>query len=294
MLGGPSRYPKLTDSWGIYYSVPAFNPWRTLSTEDIPNMNKLAKVGPIFVILACLGSLVLAFKISQMKNRQTADISRLNDTVSETNRRLAKTEKDFRDTQSKLTVAQNERTAAEASLTAANVALTNKTQETEALRMQIADNAQQLQAATNELAKAKDAVNKINESFQAAGIKGLENFEEIREKIVTLSQENTVLGEQLNRLRDQNQQLQEQVTELSTTPVNLRGRVAAVNANWGFVVLNVGHNERVQPKAQFVLYRDSKMIAKTQVVSVGANTSIAEILPEYRRSSPRPGDLAIH
>jgi len=60
------------------------------------------------------------------------------------------------------------------------------------------------------------------------------------------------------------------------------------------VVLDVGRNDRVQTNAQFLVYRDDKMIGKVQVNSVQATTCIAEILPDYRTDNPRVGDLVVH
>ena len=61
-----------------------------------------------------------------------------------------------------------------------------------------------------------------------------------------------------------------------------------------FVVLDIGRSQHVTSNAQFLVYRDSKMIGKVQVLSVGASTSVAEVLPEYQRGTPRVGDLVIH
>jgi len=81
---------------------------------------------------------------------------------------------------------------------------------------------------------------------------------------------------------------------LTTTPTNLRGRVVAVQDNWGFVVLNLGRDQRVQPNAEFIVFRNNKMITKVKVRSVGENTSVAESLKGFQLSQPRVGDLIVH
>ena len=58
--------------------------------------------------------------------------------------------------------------------------------------------------------------------------------------------------------------------------------------------MDVGHDKLVQPKSEFLVYRDSKFVGKVQVVSVAAENSIAQILPDYLQRPPQPGDLVVH
>jgi len=58
--------------------------------------------------------------------------------------------------------------------------------------------------------------------------------------------------------------------------------------------MDVGHDHRVQPNSEFLVYRDSKFIGKVQVVSVAAQDSIAQILPDYLQRPPQPGDIVVH
>ncbi len=109
-----------------------------------------------------------------------------------------------------------------------------------------------------------------------------------------MGEENKVLGEQLVTMHATNEFLQARVEELSTTPVGLRGHVTVVQGKWGFIVMDVGHSQRVQKDSEFLVYRDSKFVAKVQVVSVAANTSIAQIMPEFMKRPPEPGDLVVH
>ena len=90
------------------------------------------------------------------------------------------------------------------------------------------------------------------------------------------------------------EQLKEKLEFLTTTPIGLRGHVTVVQEKWGFLVLDVGHTQRVQPNAEFLVYRDTKLIGKVQIVSVAADNCIGQIMPEYQRSTPVVGDLIIH
>jgi predicted nuclease with TOPRIM domain len=126
------------------------------------------------------------------------------------------------------------------------------------------------------------------------GITNINNIAELRDRIVSMGEENGVLGKQLMALHTENEQLKTRIEELSTTPVGLRGHVSVVQGKWGFIVMDLGHSQRVQPNSEFLVYRDSKFVGKVQVVSVAANNCIAQILPDYLKHPPQPGDLVVH
>ena len=176
-------------------------------------------------------------------------------------------------------------------LQTAEVSLTQKTQEADSLKTQFAAKSKDLDQAKTELASAQETLKKIQEITQSEDFK---NVDQIRDKLMAQADESKLLGRQLIIMRDENRQLKEQVYELSSTPINLRGHVAAVQDNWGFVVLDIGRDQHVGANSHFLVYRDSKMIGKVQVMSVGANTCVAEMLPDYQRGAPRVGDLVIH
>jgi chromosome segregation ATPase len=183
---------------------------------------------------------------------------------------------------------------ANTNLQATTAALAQKTQEAEGLKTQVAERDQQLQATKTELAAAKGVIEKVQESLKAVGLENVQSIDDIRQRIMSLGEENKALSDQLRKMRDDNEQLKEKVVELSTTPVNLRGRVVDVQDRWNFLVLNIGQEQQVRKHAQFLIYRGNRTVGRVQVVSVGPSTSIAEILPAYRRGTPRVGDTAVH
>ena len=162
------------------------------------------------------------------------------------------------------------------------------------MKTQMAAQTKQWQATKTELAAAQAEMQKVVEVLKLVGIEGIQNVTQIGEKVRGLADEKTLLSGQLAKMRDENQQLQDKIVELSTTPVNTRGKVASVQDRWGFLVLNIGEEQKVRKHSQFLIYRDSKPVGVVQVLSVGPTTSVAEILPEYRRGTPRVGDVAVH
>jgi|HubBroStandDraft_6_1064221.scaffolds.fasta_scaffold459821_1 chromosome segregation ATPase len=257
-------------------------------------MNKLGKIAPIIVIVACLGSLFFAYELQVMKKDHLGKIAQLTEDYNTTNDKLTKTASTLKKTQGDLTQSKDDLAKASADLQATKVALDQKTQEADGLKMQMADKDQQLQTAKTDLASAQDTLKKITDGLQKAGITDIGNIDKLSDKVVSLGDENKVLGQELTVLHAENQQLKEKLDYLTTTPVGLRGHVTNVQQKWGFLVLDVGQAQRVQPNAEFLVYRDTKLVGKVQVVSVAANNCIAQIMPEYMRSTPFVGDIIIH
>ena len=257
-------------------------------------MNKLGKIAPIIVIIACLGSLFFAYEISVIKKKQQTEIAGLKDTVTTTTADLTKTKSTLKQTQNDLTQSKGDLAKATNDLQTAKVALDQKTQEADGLKTQVADKDKELQQSKTDLASAQDTLKKITDGLKKAGIEDIGNVDKLSDKVLSLGDENKILGQQLVNLHTENVQLKEKLDYLTTTPVGLRGHVTNVQDKWGFLVLDVGQTQRVQPNAEFLVYRDTKLIGKVQVVSVAANSCIGQMMPEYMHSTPVVGDLIIH
>ena len=257
-------------------------------------MNKLGKIAPIIVIVACLGSLFFGYELQVMKKTHLGKIAELTDEYNTTSAKLTKTESTLKKTQGDLTQSKDDLAKTSADLQATKVALDQKTQEADGLKTQMADKDKDLQQSKTDLASAQDTLKKISDGLMKAGITDIGNIDKLSDKVVSLGDENKILGQQLTTLHAENQQLKEKLDYLTTTPVGLRGHVTVVQEKWGFLVLDVGQTQRVQPNAEFLVYRDTQLIGKVQIVSVAANNCIGQIMPEYQRSTPVVGDLIIH
>jgi len=257
-------------------------------------MNKLVKIAPIIVILAAAGSLFFVFKLDQMKKSQLTQIAGLNSSLNSANDKQRKTDATLAATKKTLSTTSNELAQANTDLQSTKAALEQKTQEADGLKSQVATRDQQLQTRTTELAAAKDTLQRIQKALQDSGFENVESVEQIKGKIQALTDENKVLNDGLTKMRDENQQLKDKIVDLTTTPVNTRGRVVDVEDRWNFLVLNIGEQQHVRKNTQFLIYRANKPVGSVQVLYVGTNTSVAEILPESRHGTPRVGDTAVH
>ena len=257
-------------------------------------MNKLGKIAPIIVILGCLGSGFFAYELQMMKKTHLTKIADLTDSYNTTTADLAKTKSTLKKTEGDLAQNKSDLAKASADLQATKVALDQKTQEADGLKTQVADKDKELQSVKTDLASTTDTIKKIQDGLASVGITNITSVGELRDKIVSFGDENKVLGEQLSAMHAENVQLKEKLEYLTTTPVGLRGHVTNVQEKWGFIVLDVGQAQRVQPNAEFLVYRDTKLIGKVQIVSVAANNCIGQMMPENMHSTPIVGDLIIH
>jgi multidrug efflux pump subunit AcrA (membrane-fusion protein) len=257
-------------------------------------MNKVGKIAPIIVILACLGSLYLAYTLAGIKKTQADKIAELDSSLNTTTAALNKTKSTLKQTEADLTKTKSDLDQANTSLQTTKAALDQKIQEADGLKTQLTTATQELGQAKTQLATAQDSLKKIQEGLVAAGLGDLSSIDKVRDKIVSLSDENKVLGQQLTAKQTENQQLKLRIEDLTTTPVGVRGHVSFVQGKWGFLVLDVGTAQHVRPNTEFLVYRDSKFVGKVQVVSVANYNSIAQILPEYLKRPPIAGDLAVH
>jgi septal ring factor EnvC (AmiA/AmiB activator) len=257
-------------------------------------MNKLGKIAPIVVILACAASLFFAYTLGEIKKTQAAKIVEVTGDRDATKTQLTKTQGTLKQTQSDLAKTKSDLDQTTATLVTTKASLDQKTQEADALATQLSDTTNLLQQTKSNLAAAQDSLDKIKKALEDAGFSNVGDVGKVRDKILSLGEENKVLGEQLATLHGENEQLKQKIVDLTTTPVGVHGRVSVVQGKWGFIVLDVGHAQKVQPNTEFLVYRDSKLVSKVKVVSVADQNCVAQISPDYLKHPPLPGDLAVH
>jgi septal ring factor EnvC (AmiA/AmiB activator) len=245
----------------------------------------MKRIALIVVIVACVASLALVWRVGAIKKRQKSQIVQLTDSLKETNSKLTSTKLELMTSKTERDQTREKLAATDAKLSAANVALDEKTKTIADMQAKVAESDKRTSDVTAKLTEVEGVLQKVKE---ALGVEGVFNVDQIRNLVTMQSEETRMLSEQFAKLRRDNAELK----VLATTPEGLKGRVAVVETKWGFVVLNLGDVDKVRRNAQFIIYHDSKLIAKVQVTAVGPRTSIAQILPEYRHNTPRVGDQA--
>jgi hypothetical protein len=257
-------------------------------------MKMFARIALVLAILACGTALFLANKLGGIRDGLKRDKEQLIVEKNKLTTDLASTTDKLNTTTKALTKANEDLTATAGLLEGEKVKVAQKTQEADACKVTVAEKTTELDKTKSDLVTAQGDLKKIQDSMAAAGITDFGNVEQLRVKLSAQTEESKILGQQLLAMRDENGHMKQKVEELSVTPVNLRGTVAEIRPNWGFVVLDLGKNQRVQTNTAFLVYRDAKLVGKVQVRTVGQSTSIAEVLPEFQRADFRVGDLVVH
>ncbi|HJO10238.1 MAG TPA: hypothetical protein QGH16_10315, partial [Verrucomicrobiota bacterium] len=78
-----------------------------------------------------------------------------------------------------------------------------------------------------------------------------------------------------------------------TLPRTLHGKVTAVDAQFDFVVLDIGESQGVREHGELLVSRGEKLIGKIRVLDVKKDHSIANILPNWKQGEIQTGDFVI-
>jgi hypothetical protein len=74
----------------------------------------------------------------------------------------------------------------------------------------------------------------------------------------------------------------------------VHGKVVAVDADWDFVVLDIGGDQGLVERGELLVSRDGKLVAKLRITSVEPKRSIANVLPEWKQADVVAGDVVMN
>ena len=77
-------------------------------------------------------------------------------------------------------------------------------------------------------------------------------------------------------------------------PEGLKGEVMAVDPKYDFVVLNIGDDQGVKERGEMMVNRIGKLIGKVRISRVVKDTSVATIMPAWKRGQVLEGDQVIY
>lgn len=253
-------------------------------------MKGLVKAAPIIVSVLCLVSLYFAFTIKGQKTRLNEDLAASKSSLEQANNQLDRTRRDLETATAKQRQAENDLATAKAELSAKDVELAQRRRDIEQLTRAKTEAEEQAAAARVQVQKINEEMAKLREKLEGLDVASLEDM---AKKVEGLTAENRMLGEQLAGLVREKQALENRLQEMTTTPADLRGRVTLAKAQWNFLIMDLGREQRVQPNSEFLVYRDSSLVAKARVTSVYPNSSVAELVPGFTKSAPREGDTVV-
>jgi hypothetical protein len=148
-------------------------------------------------------------------------------------------------------------------------------------------------------AKLTDAQRDVA-SWQALGIPvdqvrvRLAELVKAKAAITALDDEKKVMMRKINFQADRLLRYEGDPNAIPDLPPGLKGKVVSVDPKWDFVVLDIGGNQGVMPRGQLLVNRDGKLVAKLRIVSVDAERSIANVMPEWSQGQVMVGDTVFH
>ena len=120
----------------------------------------------------------------------------------------------------------------------------------------------------------------------------LATFTEVNNQRANFLAENTILLSQIEKIGVELSRYTGTSVKV-TLPQNLHGTVTAVDAQFDFVVLDIGESQGVREHGELLVSRGEKLIGKLRILDVKQDHSIANILPNWKQDEIQTGDLVI-
>ena len=242
----------------------------------------MLRVALILAVLAAIGSLVVSFLVTEptVKDLRT-NLASTTQSLEETRGTLSKTEGELKKSKGELEAKSKELDSTKVQLEEATVAAANNKKRADQLDANLAKTTKERNEAQAEVAQ-----------WQALGIKPDQviqlraDLKKTTEAKVALEDEKTIFLKRIGRLENRLAKY-EAPDEKVKMPDGLKGNILAVGPLQDFVLLDIGENQGVKERGEFLVRRGTKLIGKVSVVSVDSNRSIANVIPAWRQGDVR-------
>ena len=169
----------------------------------------------------------------------------------------------------------------------------------------------ELETTKGQLEDARTQIVQLNETIRAKDQELVEKSNLIaglEDEKASLTAQVADLAAQIAGLQDQVAQLEEDKSVLEvqlekcdkelhkeiTMKPGTTGSIVYANKDWNFVVIDVGSNDGIQATAEMIIHRGDDLVGKIKISAVRDNVSIAEVLPEYQKSTVKEGDHVLY
>ncbi|MEM1157739.1 MAG: hypothetical protein AAF649_02060 [Verrucomicrobiota bacterium] len=209
---------------------------------------------------------------------------------------IARANQAYSDTVEKLNTANTELEETKTGLSDSQAKVTQLTTEVASAQKALDEKTAALTAAETELKNSSDELAKVKEQLGGRDLAVvLAESSEVKEKLEVLESEKKLIED---TLMDRNAKIDEfkkldRLREAKAAPLELSGKVVAMNKAWNFVVLDVGEQNQLVEGVDLTVYRGDSLVGKVRTVSVDAETAIADILPEWTKAEIQVGDQVL-
>lgn len=178
--------------------------------------------------------------------------------------------------------------------------LENTRQDLENTRAELERTRGELEDARTQIVQLNDTIRSKDAELVEKGnvIAGLEDEKASLEmQLAELNDRIGGLEDQVAQLEEENGMLENQLAkyerETAGTITMKPGTTASIiyaNADWNFVIIDIGSIAGAQPNAEMIIHRNDNMVGKIRLSAVRDNISIAEVLPEFQKETIKEGD----
>lgn len=178
--------------------------------------------------------------------------------------------------------------------------LENTRQDLENTRAELERTRGELEDARTQIVQLNDTIRSKDAELIEKGnvIAGLEDEKAALEmQLAELNDQIGGLEDQVAQLEEENGMLENQLAkyeiEMAGTITMKPGTTASIvyaNADWNFVIIDIGSIAGAQPNAEMIIHRNDNMVGKIRLSAVRDNISIAEVLPEFQKETIKEGD----
>jgi len=187
--------------------------------------------------------------------------------------------------------------------------LQNTKMDLENTRADLAKTKDELATTKVELSAAQAKVTELTDSLaqkEAEVAQAKSQIDQLQKDKTALQTQIGDLNNQLVKAEEEMRDLQDQVSTLDKIvkentpsgkpplPIGLTGKIAVVNSDWNFVVLDIGSDAGLVRDAQMLVHRADKLIGKVKISNVQKSMAIAEIMMDWEQSPIREGDYVLY
>jgi len=201
---------------------------------------------------------------------------------------------------------KNANTVAEAVLQGwddTKIDLENTRQDLENTRAELENTKAQLEDARTQIVQLNETIRSKDVELEEKStlIAGLEDEKatlesqvaDMTEQIATLQDDLAQMEEEKNVIQMQLEKCDKELHKDITMVPGTTAKIVYANAEWNFVVIDIGSNDGAQTTAEMIIYRGENMVGKIRISAVRDNVSIAEVISDSQQDTVKEGDYVL-
>lgn len=182
--------------------------------------------------------------------------------------------------------------------------LENTRQDLENTRAELENTKAQLEDARTEIVQLNDTIRAKNEELDEKSNliatledekSGLEDqVADLTTQVETLQDDLASMEEEKNAIQLQLEKCDKELNKNITMIPGTTAKIVYANADWNFVIIDIGSNQGAESTAEMIIYRGDNMVGKIRISAVRDNVSIAEVITDFQQDTIKEGDYVLY